>query len=145
MFGIMFESLWGSMHVFFCMPEHRTCVGFMAFFAYICVATIDSVLLYGQDKRHAHISWPVCCIHIHPRQVLGLTGCAYCCFMMTPGKMVFVVAHYNCSGVPRAILGALPRTTLSLQRCSAAGLFCFVHDAPADVSRHHYIQTFSPA
>ncbi len=68
MFTIMFESLWGSMHVFFCMPEHRTCVGFMAFFAHICVATIDSVLLDGQDKRHAHISWPVCCIHIHPRQ-----------------------------------------------------------------------------
>ena len=33
------------------------------------------------------------------------------------GNKVFVVAHYNCSGVPRAILGARPRTTLSLQRC----------------------------
>ena len=121
---MMFESLCGSIHIsFFCMPEHHICLGFMASFASICFVLqlltgfCMCCLLYGQDKRHTHISWPICRIHIYPRQ--GARAHGMCIHGDPRGKNVFVIAQ----GVPRAILGALPRTTLSLQRCRSF-LFC---------------------
>ena len=112
------------------MPEHQICLGFMPFFACICFVLqlltgfCMCRLLYGRDRRPAHISWPICCIHIYPGQGARAHDMCILVFMMTLGANTFLfIAHYNCSGVPRAILGALPRTTLSLQRCRSF-LFC---------------------
>ena len=128
------------------MPEHQICLGFMPFFACICFVLqlltgfCMCRLLYDRDRRPAHISWPICCIHIYPGQGARAHDMCILVFMMTPGANTFLfIAHYNCSGVPRAPFLA------RLFHCSAAGLPCFVHDVPARVSRHHYIQTLSPA
>ena len=109
------------------MPEHQICLGFMPFFACICFVLqlltgfCMCRLLCGRDRRPAHISWPICCIHIYPGQGARAHDMCILVFMMNPGANTSLfIAHYNCSGVPRAILGALPRTTLSLQRCRSS-------------------------
>ena len=107
-------------------------------FAFVGLLYIN---IYGQEKRHAHIYWPVCCIHIYPRQGARAHGMCMLSFMMTPEETKFLsLLIIVAQGCPGPFWAPFLARTL----CTAA-LVCFVHDAPAGVSKHHYIQTLSPA
>ncbi len=75
------------------------------------------------------------CVAFPPRRALFMGARAHgMCIHDDPrGKNVFVIAQ----GVPRAILGALPRMTLSLQRCrSFLFLFTTLRRACQDSTRY---------
>ena len=105
--------------------------GVLKYIDLFCVAIIDSVLLYGQDKRHAQIPWPVCRMYIYVSQtgprMLGLMACACCCFMMTPGAKRFC----HCSLTAQGILSTLISSIANVEECtlieSHSGVKGFVH------------------
>ncbi len=142
----MFESLWGSIHIFWCMSEHHICLGFVALFA--CIYFVLQLLTGFLHVKFA--LWPGQETHTHflaymLHSYISQTGCSGS-WHVHAGFLHDDPRGKNVLSLLRGCPGPFWAPFLArLCHCSAVGLFCCVHDAPARVSRLHYIQTLSPA